>query len=51
MVAMDKLNHLDEIPIADLKPEQLSRLQFAEEAINETTNTEVYLIALEKNEK
>ncbi|MFM1652156.1 hypothetical protein ACI7RC_08645 [Brevibacillus sp. B_LB10_24] len=44
---MDKHNHLDQLPIAALTPEQLEKLRQAEEQLNQEGNT-VYLIALAK---
>ncbi|WP_019122091.1 hypothetical protein [Brevibacillus massiliensis] len=46
---MDKYNHLDQLPIAALTPEQLEKLRQAEEQLNQNQegNT-VYLIALSK---
>ncbi len=44
---MDKLNHLDELPIASLSSEQLTELKLTEERMNQE-GSQVYLIAFEK---
>lgn len=44
---MDKHNHLDELPIANLNEEQLEQLKQAEAQLNQGGN-DVYLIALQK---
>lgn len=46
---MQKHNHLDQLPIADLDSQQLADLKKAEEAMNESGES-VYLIALKKQE-
>lgn len=46
---MEKLNHLDEVPLAHLTPEQLELLQKTEANLNQQNNQEeVYLIAFRK---
>ncbi|WP_167577999.1 hypothetical protein [Ammoniphilus sp. YIM 78166] len=44
---MDKFNHLDEVPLADLTEQQLQILQEAESNLNEEAE-DVYLIAFRK---
>ncbi len=47
---MSKLNHLDELPIAELDSQQLSDLKKAEEQLNQQ-GEQVYLIAFKKENK
>ncbi|MEW9674218.1 hypothetical protein ABLT31_36245 [Ammoniphilus sp. 3BR4] len=44
---MEKHNHLDEVPLANLTPEQLEILQNAENSLNKE-DQDVYLIAFSK---
>lgn len=46
---MDKYNHLDELPIANLDHQQLANLKKAEEELNQAGDS-VYLIAFKKQE-
>jgi len=45
---MEKQNHLDELPIAELNEEQLQQLKEAEAQLNQGGD-DVYLIAFQKN--
>ncbi|WP_176560309.1 hypothetical protein [Brevibacillus dissolubilis] len=44
---MDKKNHLDRIPLAELNDQQLQHLQQLEQQLNQE-GSEVYLIAFSK---
>lgn len=46
---MENKNKLDQLSIASLNQEQLSKLKQAEEAMNQTGN-DVYLIAFQKEQ-
>ena len=46
---MEKFNELDQVPLADLTPDQLNILQAAESNLSQQGQTEgVYLIAFRK---
>ncbi|HJV45204.1 MAG TPA: hypothetical protein VJ824_05685 [Bacillota bacterium] len=48
---MEKFNHLDELPIANLNYDQLNLLQTAEQSMNKEKNEEIYIIAFKKSKE